>query len=181
MVYYQGRIWYAQGRIYTAGDIVGGPSGTLANQFKDSILKVTENPLALGGDGFAVPSTAGDIRALSYSANLDTSLGQGPLYIFTRRQVYQLSVPVTRADWIAATSNNAAFADDCPEKIWDRFRPVRGGHQRRFILPEPGARHPVPVCFHPLFPAMGQRADFPEHQPRAEIQRPGAHDVRDGD
>jgi hypothetical protein len=107
MVYYQGRIWYAQGRIYTAGDIVGGPSGTLANQFKDSILKVTENPLALGGDGFAVPSTAGDIRALSYSANLDTTLGQGPLYIFTRRQVYQLAVPVTRADWIAATSNNA--------------------------------------------------------------------------
>ncbi len=55
MVYYQGRLWYAIGRIFTAGDIVGGPSGTLAYNFKDSILMVTENPLAIGGDGFAVP------------------------------------------------------------------------------------------------------------------------------
>lgn len=106
MCYYQGRIWYSQGRIYTAGDIVGGPSGTLPYKFKDSILKVTENPLAIGGDGFTVPDNAGNIRAMNYSANLNTVLGQGPLYIFTPRQIYQLVVPVTRTDWIAATGNN---------------------------------------------------------------------------
>jgi hypothetical protein len=106
MVYYAGRIWYAQGRKYTAGDIVFGPSGTLPYNFTDSILKVTENPLAIGGDGFTVPSQAGNITALTYTSNLDTSLGQGPLYIFTTRQVYQLQVPVTRTAWIAAGSAN---------------------------------------------------------------------------
>lgn len=106
MVYYQGRIWYAQGRIYTAGDIVFGTFGTVPYQQTDSILKVTENPLAVGGDGFSVPSNAGTIRALAYTANVDASLGQGPLFIFTRKQIYQLVVPVTRSDWIAATSNN---------------------------------------------------------------------------
>jgi hypothetical protein len=106
MVYYAQRIWYAQGRIYSAGDIVNGPSGTPAYKFIDSVLHVTENPLASGGDGFRLPSTAGTIRALSYSANLDTTLGQGPLYIFTRKQVYSLVVPLTRADWISATAAN---------------------------------------------------------------------------
>lgn len=107
MVYYAGRIWYAQGRIYTAGDIVGNQfSGTAAYNFRDSVTRVTENPLAVGGDGFTVPSQAGNIRALAYTANLDTSLGQGPLYIFTRKQVYSLSVPVSRTDWIAANNTN---------------------------------------------------------------------------
>lgn len=106
MDYYMNRIWYAQGRQYSAGDIVGGNSGTVAYQFRDSILNVTENPLVLGGDGFTVPTQAGNIRALKHSANLDTALGQGQLFVFTRRAVYSLDVPVTRADWINATSNN---------------------------------------------------------------------------
>ncbi len=107
MVYYANRLWYAQGRLYCAGDIADNTSsGTAAYQFRDSVLRVTENPLAFGGDGFTVPTQAGNIRALAYTANLDTTLGQGPLYIFTRKQVYSLSVPVSRADWIAATNNN---------------------------------------------------------------------------
>jgi len=108
MVYYQGRIWYAQFRQYTAGDIVRGPSGTAPYNLRDSILKVTENPLALAGDGFAVPSQAGNIRALQYTANLDKQLGEGTLYIFTRQQVYANDIPITRANWIAATSNTPA-------------------------------------------------------------------------
>lgn len=107
MVYYQGRIWYAFGRQYTAGDIVAGPSGTTAYNFTDSILKVTENPLAIGGDGFIVPSDAGDITALDYTANDNQLLGEGPLYIFTRKQIYQLVVPVSRTDWIAANAAQA--------------------------------------------------------------------------
>lgn len=106
MVYYQGRMWYANGRIASAGDIVGGPSGTLPYKFRDAILKVTENPLAVGGDGFSVPSDAGNITAMAYTANLDATLGQGPLYIFTRLQVFALAVPVTRAAWIAAGGQN---------------------------------------------------------------------------
>jgi hypothetical protein len=108
MVYYMQRIWYVlpDQRSYTAGDIVGNTgSGTQAYNFTDSILKVTENPLAIGGDGFHLPSNAGTIRALSYNANVDASLGQGRLLIFTRKQVYALTVPITRTEWIAANSN----------------------------------------------------------------------------
>jgi hypothetical protein len=106
MVYYQGRIWYAQGGQYTAGDMVFGPAGTLAENYADSILYVTENPLALGGDGFSIPSNAGDIVALTYAANLDATLGLGPLYIGTNQQIFQLQVPVARSDWIAADNYN---------------------------------------------------------------------------
>lgn len=105
MVYYQGRIWYAYFREYTGGDIVKGPSGTAFYNQRDSILKVTENPLAIGGDGFSVPTQAGNIRALQYAANNDKALGEGTLFIFTQQQVHALDVPITRADWISASSN----------------------------------------------------------------------------
>jgi hypothetical protein len=106
MCYYMGRLWYAQNRQYVAGDIVGGPSGTLAYQFADSVLKVTENPLAIGGDGFTVPASAGNITAIAYNANINTQLGQGLLYIFTEKEIYSLTVPVSRTDWINASATN---------------------------------------------------------------------------
>lgn len=106
MDYYQGRLWYAQGRRYSAGDMVGGASGTAANEFRDAVLNVTENPLVLGGDGFTVPTNAGNIRAIRHTATLDATLGQGQLYIFTAREIYTQDIPVTRTDWIAANANN---------------------------------------------------------------------------
>lgn len=106
MDYFMGRLWYAIGRQANAGDIVGGPSGTAAYRFKDSVLNVTENPLVIGGDGFTVPTQAGNIRAIFHNANLNTALGQGTLFLGTRRAIYSLNVPVTRTDWIAATNNN---------------------------------------------------------------------------
>lgn len=107
MDYYMDRLWYASSRSYYAGDIFGGNSGVLADK-SDAILNVTENPLVLGngGDGFRVPSQAGDIRVLTHSGSLNTALGQGQLYVGTRKAVYALSVPVTRTDWIAANSNS---------------------------------------------------------------------------
>lgn len=106
MDYYGGRIWYAQARQYAAGDIVGGPSGTSQERFRDAILSVTENPLCFGGDGFTVPTNAGNIRALKHSASLNAPLGQGEFYIFTRKAVYSMAVPTTRTDWINADANN---------------------------------------------------------------------------
>ncbi len=107
MSYYQGRLWYSNARKYTAGDIVGdSASGTVPYGFTDAVLMVTENPLALGGDGFTVPSGAGDITALNWTAQIDATLGQGNLYIFTARDVFALTVPVSRTDWIAASANN---------------------------------------------------------------------------
>lgn len=102
MDYYMGRIWYAAGRLYAGGDIVQGASGTLAYRFRDAILNVTENPLAVGGDGIVVPTSAGHIRAIKHEINLDQALGQGRLLIWTGRNVYALQVPVDRKDWIAA-------------------------------------------------------------------------------
>lgn len=122
MDYYMGRLWYAFGRQYCAGDIVGNQtSGTAPYNYRDAILKCTENPLSLAGDAFIVPTNAGDIRALKHSANINTSLGEGALYVFTRKQVYQTTVPVTRADWSAlsepaqkvAQINFGAVGDRC--------------------------------------------------------------------
>lgn len=107
MDYFMGRLWYAQGRQYSAGDIVGNQSsGTSSYHFRDSVLKVTENPLCIGGDGFTVPTNSGNIRAIKHSANINTALGEGQLFIFTRRSIYSLTVPVTRTDWIGADNNN---------------------------------------------------------------------------
>ena len=99
MVYYQGRLWYAIDRIVSAGDIVGDQSsGTLAYEFRDAILKVTENPLAIGGDGFAVPTNAGSIRGLAFVATQDTALGQGNLIVATRKSLFSLFVGSSRVD-----------------------------------------------------------------------------------
>jgi len=100
MDYYMGRLWYAFGRQYCAGDIVGSrSSGTAPYGYRDSILKTTENPVSLAGDAFIVPTNAGNIRALEHSANLNSALGEGELYVFTRKTIYATTVPARRADW----------------------------------------------------------------------------------
>jgi hypothetical protein len=106
MDYFMGRIWYAQGRIANAGDIVGGNSGVVNPDRPDAVLNVTECPLVLGGDGFSVPAQDGTIRALTHSANIDVALGQGRLFMSTTKGIYALNVPVTRAAWIATTNQN---------------------------------------------------------------------------
>ena len=126
MDYYMGRLWWAFGRNYYAGDIVRGTAGTLPYGFTDSVLKVTECPLVFGGDGFQVPTYAGAIRALRHSANIDTTTGEGKLYVFCSRAIYALSVPINRAAWISLTADgnnmpiqtvvqlaDSAVNDDC--------------------------------------------------------------------
>lgn len=105
MVYYQGIIWYAQGNVVSGGDIVGGPSGTSYYNFEDSVLAVTENPLAFGGDGFKLP-IPGNITGMAWPAQIDASLGQGLLIIGTVNGLCSLQVPSSRPAWIAANVNN---------------------------------------------------------------------------
>lgn len=111
MDYFMGRLWYAQLRQFAAGDIVFGSSGTQQYAFRDSVLKVTENPLAIGGDGFSVPTNSGNIRAIRHSANVNTQLGQGQLFIFTRKSIYSISVPVSRLDWTKAGNATSGNTD----------------------------------------------------------------------
>lgn len=141
MDYYQNRMWYAQGRTYAAGDIVSSrASGSALYDYRDSILKVTENPLAIGGDNFSVPSNAGNIRALKHSTNLNTQLGQGNLYIFTRKNVYFLEVPITRASWIGTTSQNGplqGIAQTVNGSVNDRcVVPVNGDLYYQSLAPD---------------------------------------------
>lgn len=99
--YGRGRIWMslADGKRYMAGDIVGGPSGTKANNFRDAILNITENNYLVGGGTFTVPGSVGDIRAMIFEAELDTSLGQGPLLIITPTHVFSCNAPIDRLQW----------------------------------------------------------------------------------
>lgn len=107
MVFYMGRIWYAQGATVSAGDIAGDTnSGTSANGYLDAVLCVTENPLIIGGDGFTMPSGGDNITALAIPQMINASLGEGLLNIGTANGVFALQVPATRAAWIAANASN---------------------------------------------------------------------------
>jgi hypothetical protein len=103
MDYYMGRLWLARGREYMAGDIVGSPatptSGSPEYGYTDSILHNTENSYLSIGGTFLVPTQAGDIRALSHPANLDTALGEGQLLALTRNTIYSVNVVPQRAAW----------------------------------------------------------------------------------
>ena len=95
MAYVNGRIWYAlqNGFSFRATDIVYG-DGTRA-----SVLKETENTFLNSGGDFAVPSDSGGITAMGIPGNPDTSLGQGPLLIFTPKYVFSINAPVDRDVW----------------------------------------------------------------------------------
>lgn len=105
--YFSQRLWYSLGRLFIAGDIaLNQTSGTATYGYRDSVIHSTENPVATAGDAFIVPTTAGNIRALKHASNIDTNLGESPLFVFTRRTVYAASPPLTRADWTSATFDN---------------------------------------------------------------------------
>ncbi len=96
-----GRNWMClvDGKQFIAGDLVGGSSGTLANNFRDSVLNVTENNYLLGGGNFTIPGSYGEIRAFCFAETIDSSLGQGALQVFTDRNVFSCNAPVDRSTW----------------------------------------------------------------------------------
>lgn len=106
MCYSGGRLWVAlpDGQSFVAGDGVFGPTGTPAYQSRDSVLRFTENTYLAGGFAFAVPSNLGPITAMRALGNLDTSLGQGPMQVFTPSGSFSIQAPLDRALW-ATTSD----------------------------------------------------------------------------
>lgn len=113
MAYGMGRIWMAltDGKQFVASDLVGGSSGTVANNFRDSILNMTENEYLLGGGSFTVPGTYGEITAMIFSETLDASLGQGPLQVFTAKSGFSCNAPVDRLTW--QTMTNPILTESC--------------------------------------------------------------------
>ena len=108
MDYFMGRMWVTTAgnqREFTAGDIVRGPSGSAAYGLRDSILRMTENAYLSGGGAFVVPTNDGVIRAMFHTSELDTTLGQGNLYVGTRKSIYRMQVPVDRTAWVATNIN----------------------------------------------------------------------------
>lgn len=102
MSYALGRFWVASsdGRAFIASDLVGDSTvGTEKYAFRDSILKFTENTYLNEGGAFGVPQQAGIITAMEPIANLDTSLGQGPLQVFTERGSFSVNAPFDRTTW----------------------------------------------------------------------------------
>ncbi len=104
--YWLGRVWQAgpDGRTFLAGDAVGGASGTLAYQFRDAVLHVTENTYLASNKVFYVPGNIGDITAIIGVPTLDVSLGQGPVQIYTQQFVFSCNAPTTVADWATVTN-----------------------------------------------------------------------------
>lgn len=104
--YGRGRNWMCliDGLSFIASDIVGGSSGTTAYNFKDAPLKITENSYLNGGGVFVVPSSGEEIRAMTFTATLDVSLGQGPLQVLTSVNAFSCDTPVDRAVWQSVTN-----------------------------------------------------------------------------
>jgi len=92
------------GKQFVIGDQVGGSSGTQGNNFRDSVLFITENLYLAGGGNFAVPGSIGDIQAISPTAQLDAALGQGPAAISTHNTVFSLNLPTDRLTWQDVTT-----------------------------------------------------------------------------
>lgn len=103
MAYVMGRLWIASPnrRQFIASDLVYGPSGTATYNYRDSVLKMTENALLSTGGAFSLPDNAGPITAMRAIANLDTSNGQGPLMVFTLTNAFSINAPVDRTLWKA--------------------------------------------------------------------------------
>ena len=96
-----GRNWLSlpDGLRFIASDLVGGSSGTAANNFRDSVLKTTENLYLAGGGFFTIPSSGDQITAMRFAATLDVSLGQGPLQVGTQHTMFSCQSPVDRLTW----------------------------------------------------------------------------------
>ncbi len=101
MCYSGGRLWVTlpDGQSFVAGDGVFGPTGTEVYGSRDSVLRFTENEYLAGGKAFAVPSNLGPIAAMRNLGNLDTSLGQGPMQVFTASGAFSIDAPLNRDLW----------------------------------------------------------------------------------
>lgn len=100
-VYGMGRNWYSlvDPRRFRGADLVGSSSGTAVNQYRDAVLREVQNLyLAEGGD-FIVPGNVGGITAMRFTATLDTSLGQGPLQVFTPENIFSCQAPFDNTVW----------------------------------------------------------------------------------
>jgi hypothetical protein len=104
--YCQGRIWTTlpSGTQFVAGDIVGGSSGTAANNFLDAILYTMQNTLLSNGGTFSLPGNYGSIRAMVVAPTMNVALGQGPLQVMTAQCIFSVNAPADITTWASLTT-----------------------------------------------------------------------------
>lgn len=106
MAYAMGRLAVAlpDHRTFAIGDLVGSSSGTAPNQFRDAVLKFTQNTFLNSGRNFNVPQTAGGITAMIAIPLLDAALGQGPLLVMTPTICFTVALPTDETTWADLTN-----------------------------------------------------------------------------
>jgi hypothetical protein len=106
MAYCQNHLWLSltDALSFMAGDVAGGPAGSPAYNFRDAVLKVSENSYISNGGSFKVPSNLGQITAMRTTAQLDASLGQGPLMVVCPGGVFSCNAPADRTLWASLTT-----------------------------------------------------------------------------
>ena len=92
-VYGLGQNWMSlvDGISFIAGDIVDSAAGTQAENYRDAVLKTVGQQFF--GGSFKVPGTGSLINSMTFTANLDTSLGQGALQVGTDVGIFSCIAP----------------------------------------------------------------------------------------
>lgn len=105
-VYGMGRNWVAlpDGVSYVASDIVGSDTGSQQYKYRDSVLAVSQNYFLAGGGTFQISGAGETITAMQFVAQIDASLGQGALQIFTDDTVFSNDAPPDLTTWSNLTS-----------------------------------------------------------------------------
>lgn len=89
MAFGRGRLWVAIESSYVGGDLVGVET--------DSAIKFTENDFLAEGGAFHVET--GPVTGMAFTANLDSSLGEGDLLVATATDVFAFNAPIDRTTW----------------------------------------------------------------------------------
>jgi len=99
-VYGLGQNWMSltDGISFIASDIVGSDSGSIAEDYRDAVLKTTG--VTFFGGNFRLPVSGQIINSMTFTANLDISLGQGSLQIGTDSGMFSCLAPF---DYFATT------------------------------------------------------------------------------
>ncbi len=84
---------------FMLGDLIGTSSGSPAYNYRDAVLKASENSDLPNGGAFNVPSNNGQITSLRNTAQLDASLGQGQLMVVTPGGIFSVNLSIDRSTW----------------------------------------------------------------------------------
>lgn len=93
-----GQNWVSSvdGLSFFPSDLVGSSSGTLANNYRDAVLKTTDAEVM---GLFRLPVAGEIITSMTFVATLDQALGQGPLQVGVASGMFSVTAPFTLVDF----------------------------------------------------------------------------------